>query len=219
VDLVDSALGEKKVDSFFSKPLLIKLYQDKSIDILIIKKEIKKLYGLSIVDAIKDYQKFHTVMQKIYGKKADHIEKKLLNSIAKIERKGSEVFIYTNEMTICQSIINSFGDQFKRLILDMTKNDNKLVFEIIKRSNIPQASGYRRVKELVDDCILFEVGKVTGGDGRNATKYINIFDNVQININEIISVKLKFKKQFLDSSFIYQLLKTKKNSQSEQSKK
>lgn len=196
-------------DSFFSKPLLIKLRQDKSIDILTIKKEIKKSYGLDVVDAIKDYQKFRTIMQKIYGKKTDRIEKKQVNSMAKIEYIGSQVYISTNETTICQSIINSFGDQFKRLILDVTKNDDKLVFEIIKRSNMPQASGYRRVKELVDDCILFEVGKVIGGDGRNAAKYINVFDNVQINIDETISVKLKFKKQFLDSSFIYQILKTK----------
>lgn len=197
------------VDLFFSKPLLIKLRQDKSINILRIKKEIKKSYGMNIVDAIKDYQKFHTVMQKIYGKKTDQMEKKLVRSIAKIEHIGSEVYISTNETTICQSIVNSFGNQFKRLILGIAKNDDKLVFEIIKRSKMPQASGYRRVKELLDDCILIEVGKVIGGDGRNAIKYINIFDNVQININKTINVKLKFKKQFLDSSFIYQILKTK----------
>jgi len=119
-------------DSFFSKPLLIQLRQDKSIDILAIKKEIKNEYKLNIVDAIKDYQKFHAIMQKLYGNKATRIEKNLINSITKIEHIGSEVWVSTDETTSCMSIIDSFGDPFKRVILNITKNDDRLVLKLLK---------------------------------------------------------------------------------------
>lgn len=191
------------VDYFFSNLLAENLKKEIGIfEYGKIKKRLKIKFNLQISSAFADFNKIDGILREIFGRKTDKIELEIIKqSLSKI-KKGNDVWIATEDISISSIILESYGDAFKKTILDLTLNENQVVYEIIRKSKLPIASGYRKIRELVQDGMLTEIEKISSEHGRHAINYSNIIKHVNIYVKDDIRVEILFKRKFLDSCFI-----------------
>ena len=200
---------DNPVDYFFSNLLVENLKKEIGLsEYGKIKKRFQSKFKLPILSAFTDFSKIDGILREIFGRKTDKIEQEIIQkSLSKVKR-GNDVWIVTDDILLSSILLESYGDAFKKSILDLTSKEDQVVYEIIKKSDLPIASGYRRIGELVQDGLLTEIEKVSSGDlGRNATKYSNIIKHANIYIQEEdVQVEILFKRKFLNSCFILSVL-------------
>ena len=85
---------------------------------------------------------------------------------------------------LIEIILNAMGDEDKKNIINAVIDKSCEISEILKINNIPQTSGYRKIKTLIDDGILVPQGCVRMHDEKGVAKYRAIFDNVYISLEK-----------------------------------
>jgi predicted transcriptional regulator len=85
---------------------------------------------------------------------------------------------------LIEIILNAIGDEDKKNIINAVINKSCKISEILEINNIPQTSGYRKIKTLIDDGILIPQVCVRTHDGKEVAKYRAIFDNVDISLEK-----------------------------------
>jgi len=140
-------------------------------------------YGISLTQSIEQFQKIDAVLREFFGAGTDGLEKKFLETICKSKNKakGSN-WLALEDVTINQTILESYGDDDKTQILNCVSDEPKIISEILAECKIPQTSGYRKINSLIKNGLLVVDGSVTSHDGRRVSKYRSLFDNVRINI-------------------------------------
>lgn len=91
-------------------------------------------------------------------------------------------------------ILRTYHDEDKSKILEMAVRP-KTIPDIVSETKLPKASTYRKVNSLLRDYFLFPVGHVIMKNGKLVTKYVALFEKLEINTekNEI-SVRAKINK-------------------------
>jgi len=173
-----------------------------------IKDRLIDRYEVTVVDAIKDFYKMDATLREFFGSGADEIEKDFLgNFISFGSTQNQKVWITIHDQSLADLILNSFGDTDKRLILENSMREPKIILDILNHSNIPKSSGYRMVKELIKNGLLAEQGFVLANDGRKLIKFTSLFDNIKIDIQENKTlVKVQINKEFIKDSLIANVL-------------
>jgi len=96
------------------------------------------------------------------------------------------------DSNVNEIILQAFGDSDKKKILETVSNTAMIIASILKKCNLPQTSGYRKINQLIDDGLLVHSGYVMK-DNKKTHKYVCIFNNLKINIeknNLIVDVQL-----------------------------
>jgi len=90
-----------------------------------------------------------------------------------------------NEPAIVNLILETYGDEIRRKILQHVIDVPRIVTDLIPLCGIPQTSAYRKIMSMVDNHLLTPCDSYVGKrNGRIITRYISTFKNIKIEIKE-----------------------------------
>ena len=143
---------------------------------------------------------------------------------------GNTRLVTIKAKSIISLILHSYADDDKKKILNVTANKPRIILDIINACKLPQTSSYRKINSLIKNGLLIPDGQIPRKFGKKVTKYVALFENLEINIiKNDISVKARLsegarhaifrmmrekivnfnKKQKMSSSKNYQVVQTK----------
>lgn len=175
-----------------------------------IEQRLIERHGINLAQAIKDFYKFDSVLREFFGAGADGLEAKFLQKIVELDKvKNSNAeWITIQDQELARIFLESFGDSDKKCILNSVLDEPQIVSDILKSCKIPQTSGYRKINSLIKDGLLIPHGYSVTADGKKVAKYETLFRNVNIEIEKnSIKIKVQMKKQMIDDSTIFQVIK------------
>lgn len=175
-----------------------------------IEQRLIERHGMSLVQAIKDFYKFDSVLREFFGAGADGLETKFLRKIVELEKvKNSKTeWITIQDQELARIFLESVGDPDKKAILNSVLDKPHIVADILKNCKIPQTSGYRKINSLIKDGLLTPNGQSVTSDGKKVTKYETLFKNINIEIEKnYVKVKVQMKKNTIENSSILQVVK------------
>jgi len=163
-------------------------------------------YGISITQSIKEFEKLDSVLTEFFGSGAKGLEKKFLEKICKIKSKKDleEKRLTILESSINQSILKAFSDDEMSKILNASIGEPWTISEILEKLEIPKTSGYRKINTLIEEGLLIKVGQVFTKNRRSVDKYKSLFDNVNIDFNNKVTVNVQFTPEVIMKSSIFQ---------------
>ena len=172
-----------------------------------IEARLMERHGLGLVQAIKNFNKFDSVLREFFGAGADGLEQKFLQKIVDVEstKQSSSNWIAMKDPELSKVFLESFADQDKKAILGSVMDESLIIAKILETCNIPQTSGYRKINFLINNGLLVANGFELAQDGKKVKKYETIFDNVKVDIvKNDVAVKVQLKKSLLAESSILQ---------------
>ncbi|KKM73810.1 hypothetical protein LCGC14_1406690 [marine sediment metagenome] len=175
-----------------------------------IEERLIERHGMSLVPAIKDFNKFDSVLREFFGAGADGLETKFLQNLVKLEKakNTNAEWITIQEQELARIILESFGDHDEKAILNSVLDKPRIIADILKNCKIPQTSGYRKINSLIDVGLLIPNGQSITPDGKKVTKYETLFRNISIEIEKNhVKIKVQMKKNTIKNSSILQVIK------------
>lgn len=174
-----------------------------------IEQRLMERHGLGLVQAIKNFNKFDSVLREFFGAGADGLEQKFLQNIVDVEKSKSTEsnWIQMKDPELSRIFLESFADQDKKAILGSVMDNSLIIAKILESCKIPQTSGYRKINYLINSGLLVVNGFEVAHDGKKVKKYETIFDNVKVDIvKNDVAVKVQLKKSLLNDSSILQTI-------------
>ena len=100
----------------------------------------------------------------------------------------------------------SYGNQDKKMIIDSLLQKPGIILDIVDNLDIPQATIYRRVKELIKDKLLMVIGYELV-HGKGVPIYAPLFEDVHINLlKNNVDMSVRVEEKTLNASKFYQIL-------------
>ncbi|MGY5148406.1 MAG: transcriptional regulator [Candidatus Nitrosopumilus sp. bin_7KS] len=163
-------------------------------------------YGISITESMNDFKKLDTVLREFFGAGAKGLEKKFLEGICTIKSKKdkSENRFTIADPTLTQSILKAFSDDEMSKILNASIGEPWTIAEILEKLDIPKTSGYRKINSLIKQGLLLQSGHEFTENRRTVDKYKSLFDNVNIDFSNKVSVNVQFTHEVIENSTVLQ---------------
>lgn len=161
-------------------------------------------YGISITESIKEFQKLDSVLREFFGAGASGLEKKFLDGVCCIKSKQDMVekrFTIADPI-ISKSILKAFSDDEMSKILNASIGEPWSISEILEKLDIPTTSGYRKIRSLIEDGLLIKVGSDLTSNNRVIEKYKSLFDNVNIDFTNKVTVHVQFTSEVIMNSTV-----------------
>jgi len=174
-----------------------------------IEQRLAERHGLSLVQAIKDFYKFDSVLREFFGAGADGLEQKFLSNIIDIKTSKSEKsgWIEIRDPSLSKTFLESFADPDKKSILVSVMEDPMIISDILEKCEIPQTSGYRKINSLINDGMLISNGHELSRDGKKIKKYETVFTNIKMDVvKNSIMVKVQMKQNSLSESSVIKII-------------
>jgi predicted transcriptional regulator len=89
-------------------------------------------------------------------------------------------------------------------ILNASIGEPWTISEILEKLDIPQTSGYRKINLLIKEGLLIKTGQEFTENRRCVYKYKSLFDNVNIDFNNKVTVNVQFTPEVIKDSVILQ---------------
>lgn len=176
-----------------------------------IEERLAERHGLSLVQAIKEFHKFDSVLREFFGSGADGLEQKFLSTVIDIEtsKKEKNDWIEIRDSSLAKIFLESFADSDKKSILGFVMDDAKIIANILDSCKIPQTSGYRKINSLINDGLLISNGFEMSKDGKKIKKYETVFTNIKVDIvKNAVMVKVQMKQHSLSESSVIKIIAT-----------
>ena len=171
-----------------------------------IEERLFQRFGISMTAAMCEFEKIDSVLREFFGAGAEGLEKKFLNNICTIKNKQDEIekrFTISNS-DISQSILKAFSDDEMAQILNASIGEPWTIAEILEKLKIPKTSGYRKINTLIEQGFLIKAGYDLTENRRTVDKYKSMFDNVNIDFNNKVTVNVQFTQEVVRNSSILQ---------------
>ena len=172
-----------------------------------IEQRLMERHGLGLVQAIKNFHKFDSVLREFFGAGADGLEQKFLQKVVSVEKskQTDSNWIQMKDPELARIFLESFADQDKKSILGSVMTTPLIIAKILDSCKIPQTSGYRKINYLINNGLLVSNGFELAHDGKKVKKYETIFENVKVDIiKNDVEVKVQLKNTLLSESSILQ---------------
>ena len=176
-----------------------------------IEKRLYEKYGVNITQSIEDFYKLDSVLREFFGGGVMKLEKQLLENVFNLEKPRYENrnWIAIKDSYLTKLILESFGDDDKKNILNTVLGEPRIISDILNICKIPQTSGYRKIKSLIQDGLLITKDLITTSDGKMVNKYKSLFENVQIMIKkDKVIIEVQIAREFVKDSSIMQVIKS-----------
>jgi len=175
-----------------------------------IEKRLKDRYGITMIDAVRDFQKLDATLREFFGPGADEMEKDFLNDFVTFDKsKRNKSWIVIEDQKLAKLILESFGDPDKKLILDSSLLQPNVILDILNQCNMPKSTGYRVVRDLIKQGLMTEKGFSTTSDGKKVNKYTSLFENIKIDIqgpDRKVVVNVQINEDFLQQSYVMKIV-------------
>ena len=165
-------------------------------------------YGMSITEAIEDFEKLDVVLTEFFGSGAKGLEKRFLDSICSVKSNKDKIEkrLTIVDSSINQSIIKAFSDDEMSKILNASIGEPWTISEILEKLDIPKTSGYRKINLLIKEGLLIKAGYEFTENRRTVDKYKSLFDNVNIDFNNKVTVSVQFTPEAVSNSSILKIV-------------
>lgn len=195
------------IDQLFASSLE-KIIRENLGDVTIhkIQERLFEKFGISITQAIMEFDKLDFVLREFFGNGAEGLEKKFLDSICSIksEKDKAEKRFTISDSEISESILKAFSDSEMSKILNASIGEPWTITDILAKLDIPKTSGYRKINFLIEEGLLIKIGTEMTANRRKIDKYKSLFDNVNIDFKNKISVNVQFTQDIITKSTILQ---------------
>ena len=170
-----------------------------------VEKELDEMFGISVLEAAGDFSKLDIVLRTLFGKHSAKMEMKIFKKIIALEkREKDESSLTIKDPIIAVKIFESYGDPVKKSILEALQKHPKSIPDAINETKLPQASTYRRTKELIQDGLLTMVGHTQASDGRKVSEYTTTLNRAIFDVQgKGLFVNIRLHNKFLKDSFAY----------------
>jgi hypothetical protein len=172
-----------------------------------IEQRLMERHGLGLVQSIKNFNKFDSVLREFFGAGADGLEQEFLKNIVNIEKTklSSPDWLQIKDAELSKIFLESFADQDKKAIISAVMDESLIISKILEKCKIPQTSGYRKINLMINSGLLVANGFEEASDGKKIKKYETIFNNVKVDlVKSHIAVKIQLKHSLLRESSIFQ---------------
>lgn len=171
-----------------------------------IEKRLFEKYGITLAESMNDYAKFDVILQEFFGNGSRGMIRSILSNLCKLQknnnRRDATITLYNPSLT--EKILELLGDSDYRKILDMLIDKSMTTYEILDKTDIPQASAYRKIDALVDAGLLIEDQKILRNIGRPAIKLATLYRGLDMNIvKNRITVQVKISRNMLQKSSVF----------------
>ncbi|MEX0764764.1 MAG: transcriptional regulator [Nitrosopumilaceae archaeon] len=166
-------------------------------------------YGITINQAILDFQKLDSVLREFFGVGAEGLEKKIFENVCTLEKSKTkeEEWMTVEDQFLSSVILEAFGDEDKKRILTALLEEPRIISEVLSICNIPQTSGYRKINWLIDNGLLITHGFITTNDGKRVNKHMPVFENIKINIvKNKVTISVQLNKESMSKSLLIPLI-------------
>lgn len=190
------------IDHLFAKSLIEVISSDLGPKTLKkIENRLFEKFGLSLTQAVEQFDTLDLVLREFFGKGADALERKFFEKILQVKTKKSNDTWYTLSDSYVNSVIlQTYGDLEKRSILESVSETPKIINDVLKDCDLPRTSGYRKINSMIDDGLLFKTGHIVV-DNKKINKYVCVFNNLKINIEKSkMSIDVQFTNSELERS-------------------
>lgn len=173
-----------------------------------IEQRLAERHGLSLVQAIKDFYKFDSVLREFFGAGADGLEQKFLEQIIDVKTKSQkDNWVEIRDSELSKTFLESFADTDKKSVLVSVMDEPMIIADILEKCKIPQTSGYRKINTLINDGLLISNGYELSRDGKKIKKYETVFTNIKMDVvKNSIMVKIQMKHNSLSESSVLQII-------------
>jgi len=144
----------------------------------LIKNRLLEKYGTTLRQSFPKWAIVEDVLRENLGDGYVTINSKLINEVTKnslnldSKPKKSE----SNE----REIIKLIGDPEISAMLNQVFDEAKIIKEIIKDSNVPQTTGYRKIEKMKKTGLLIPCGFILGPKNKKIDKYIFPFKSISL---------------------------------------
>ena len=175
-----------------------------------IKNRLLDKYGMSVTMAIRDFEKMDLVLREYFGPTTDKIIKDVLKQIISLNREDTTHPLTIKDDRLIDKILLSYGDSHKKEILDILFEKPMIILDLLKKTDIPQATVYRRFKELIQDGLLVEKNYELTSDGKKISVYAPLLEKMDLKISgSKTDLNIKIKEQFIKNSVYYNVFSKK----------
>lgn len=174
-----------------------------------IEKRIEERYSITFEHAVIDFQKMDATLREFFGSGADAIEKESFGRLISLENSRNNTWIKIENPRLSDMILTSIGDLDKKKILDVSLKQPDIIMSLLKNCKIPQSSGYKIVKELINDGLLSRKGFSISQDGKKVHKYAAMFKNIKMDLDmvkEKNKIRIEVDEDIWNGSFVVHLL-------------
>jgi hypothetical protein len=196
-----------EIDTFFASSLE-KMIRDNLGDTTFhsIQNRLFEKYGVSVTESINDFTKLDSVLREFFGAGAEGLEKKFLDGICCIKSKQdkAENRFTISDPELSQSILKAFSDDEMSKILNASIGEPWTIAEILEKLKISKTSGYRKINFLIEQGLLIKSGYDLTTNRRTVDKYKSLFDNVNIDFNNKVTVNVQFTPEVIVNSSVLQ---------------
>jgi len=155
-----------------------------------------------------EFEKLDSVLREFFGAGAEGLEMRFLDNICSIKSKEDRVEkrFTISDSAISRSILKVFSDDEMSKILNASIGEPWTISEILEKLDIPKTSGYRKISFLIEEGLLIKTGYDLTENRRAVDKYKSLFDNVNIDFNNKVTVKVQFTQDVVSNSSILQTI-------------
>ena len=161
--------------------------------------------GMSIKLAMEHFNKFHSKLKQTQGQNPINFEKKCLQNLCKFKKTNESFAIKILNNGLIQKIIENFGDQETRLMLQPIMSKAHTTPEILRISNVPKTSGYRKIENLLLNGLLVEDSKIKS-ESKKISKYVCVFEQLSIRFASSVSIEGRIAKNQVQKSTVLKKL-------------
>ncbi len=172
-----------------------------------IEKEMNQTLGMSMIEATRDFSKLDLILRKFFGNNVVKMERRIFKRIVELDKKNNGSMIIIKDPKITKMVFESYGDPIKKTILEILLKEPKSIPQAIAELKLPQASTYRRAKELIKDGLVTIVGHAKASDGRKVNEYKTTFSRAKFDVQEKgLHVSVKLQNKFFKDSFALSII-------------
>ena len=144
----------------------------------IIKDRLLEKYGTTLRQSFPKWAIVEDVLRENFGDGYITINKKLVSEVRKLHPQETEEIKSLNFSE--KEIIKLIGDPEISSMLNQVFNEEKIIKDIIKNSNVPQTTGYRKIEKMKKAGLLVKSGFILTPRNKKIEKYTSPFKSISI---------------------------------------
>lgn len=148
-----------------------------------VERELFLEHGMSIKLSIEHFQRFMSVFNKNSNIDVTKFEKDCLSKIIKVKKIEEKYVVTIVDQNLTDLILNLFGEIETRKIISSLLENEYTIPQILKESNVPKTSGYRKIENLIINGLIIESGKVLS-ESKKISKLQCVFQEIKLDIKK-----------------------------------
>lgn len=144
----------------------------------VVKNRLLEKYGTTINQSFQKWDNIEDILRENFGDGYIRISSKFISTIANAKPKYDQKIF--NPENNSDEIIKLIGDPEIGAMLDQVLDDGKIIKDIIKESNVPQTTAYRKIEKMKQAGLLIECGFILSHLNKKIVKYTSPFKSYSI---------------------------------------